>query len=38
VAAGVEITYPLTDEAWGLRRFFMRDPDGTIVNVTQHAE
>ena len=38
VAAGAEIIYPLTDEAWGLRRFFMRDPDGTIVNVTQHAE
>lgn len=38
VAADAEIIYPLTDEAWGLRRFFMRDPDGTIVNVTQHAE
>ena len=38
VAAGCEITYPLTDEDWGLRRFFVRDPSGAIVNVTQHVE
>jgi catechol 2,3-dioxygenase-like lactoylglutathione lyase family enzyme len=36
MAAGCEIVYPLTDEDWGLRRFFVRDPDGTIINVTQH--
>ncbi|MFC0004560.1 VOC family protein [Micromonospora siamensis] len=38
VAAGAEIVYPLTDEPWGLRRFFVRDPDGTVVNVTRHGE
>ena len=38
VAAGAEITYPLTDEDWGLRRFFVRDPSGAVINVTQHAE
>ncbi|MEU4478632.1 VOC family protein [Micromonospora sp. NPDC023966] len=38
VAAGAEIVYPLTDEPWGLRRFFVRDPSGTVVNVTQHHE
>jgi catechol 2,3-dioxygenase-like lactoylglutathione lyase family enzyme len=37
-AAGSEITYPLTDEAWGLRRFFVRDPNGATINVTQHVE
>jgi predicted enzyme related to lactoylglutathione lyase len=37
VAAGAEITYPITDEDWGLRRFFVRDPNGAIINVTQHA-
>jgi catechol 2,3-dioxygenase-like lactoylglutathione lyase family enzyme len=37
VAAGAEITYPITDEDWGLRRFFVRDPDGAIINVTQHG-
>jgi predicted enzyme related to lactoylglutathione lyase len=36
VAAGAEITYLLTDEEWGLRRFFVRDPNGAIINVTQH--
>jgi catechol 2,3-dioxygenase-like lactoylglutathione lyase family enzyme len=35
-AAGVEIVYPLTDEEWGLRRFFVRDPNGAVINVTQH--
>lgn len=35
-AAGAEIVYPLTDEDWGLRRFFVRDPNGAIINVTQH--
>lgn len=38
VAAGADIIYPLTDEEWGLRRFFVQDPDGTVINVTQHAE
>lgn len=36
VAAGAEIVYPLTDEQWGLRRFFVRDPNGAVINVTQH--
>jgi catechol 2,3-dioxygenase-like lactoylglutathione lyase family enzyme len=35
---GYEIVYPLTMEAWGLRRFFVRAPDGTIVNITSHPE
>lgn len=37
VDAGFEIVYPLTDEDWGLRRFFVRDPNGAVINVTQHA-
>ena len=36
VEAGAEIVYPLTDEDWGLRRFFLRDPNGTVINVTEH--
>lgn len=35
--AGAEVTYALTAEPWGVRRFFFRDPAGTIVNVLQHA-
>ena len=37
VEAGAEVVYPLTDEDWGLRRFFVRDPNGTVINVTQHG-
>lgn len=34
--AGVEIVYDITDEPWGVRRFFMRDPFGNIVNILTH--
>ncbi|MFJ9339800.1 VOC family protein [Streptomyces sp. NPDC101733] len=34
--SGAEIVYPLTDEEWGVRRFFVRDPDGRVVNVLGH--
>ena len=37
VAAGAEIVYPLIDEEWRLRRFFVRDPNGAVLKVTQHA-
>jgi len=33
---GCEIVHPLTNEEWGVRRFFVRDPDGHIVNVLSH--
>ncbi|SDC12745.1 VOC family protein [Actinokineospora iranica] len=36
VAAGAEIVHPLTDEPWGVRRFFVRDPDGHVLNVLAH--
>ncbi|MEV0299268.1 VOC family protein [Nocardia sp. NPDC050710] len=36
VAAGADIVYALRDEPWGVRRFFVRDPSGTIVNVVSH--
>ena len=38
LTAGADIVYPLTDEEWGLRRFFVRDPNGTVINVTQHRD
>jgi hypothetical protein len=31
--SGLEIAYPLRDEEWGVRRFMLREPSGTIVNV-----
>jgi catechol 2,3-dioxygenase-like lactoylglutathione lyase family enzyme len=36
VARGDDIIYPLTDETWGVRRFFVRDPAGVVVNVLSH--
>jgi catechol 2,3-dioxygenase-like lactoylglutathione lyase family enzyme len=33
---GAEIVHPLTDEPWGVRRFFVRDPDGHVINVLSH--
>ncbi|MEV7549329.1 VOC family protein [Amycolatopsis sp. NPDC089917] len=35
-AAGAEIVHELTDEEWGVRRFFVRDPSGHVVNVLSH--
>jgi hypothetical protein len=26
----------LQDEEWGVRRFFVRDPNGRVVNVLSH--
>ena len=33
---GYEIVHPLTTEPWGIRRFFVRAPDGTVLNIAQH--
>jgi catechol 2,3-dioxygenase-like lactoylglutathione lyase family enzyme len=38
LSRGLEIVYPLTDEPWGIRRFFVRDPDGQVINVASHRE
>jgi catechol 2,3-dioxygenase-like lactoylglutathione lyase family enzyme len=37
VERGLKIVYPLTDEPWGVRRFFVVDPNGVIINVLSHA-
>jgi uncharacterized glyoxalase superfamily protein PhnB len=36
VEQGLEIAYPLRDEEWGVRRFMLREPSGTLVNVVSH--
>lgn len=33
---GDEVIYPLTDEPWGVRRFFVCDPNGVVINVLGH--
>ena len=36
VERGDDIVYPLTDEPWGVRRFYVRDPAGKVLNVLAH--
>jgi catechol 2,3-dioxygenase-like lactoylglutathione lyase family enzyme len=36
VSRGLNIVYPLTNEPWGVRRFFVTDPNGTVINVMCH--
>jgi catechol 2,3-dioxygenase-like lactoylglutathione lyase family enzyme len=36
VRRGLEIVHPLTDESWGARRFFIKDPNGIVLNVASH--
>jgi catechol 2,3-dioxygenase-like lactoylglutathione lyase family enzyme len=36
VEKGLEIVYSLRDEEWGVRRFMLREPSGTLVNVVSH--
>jgi catechol 2,3-dioxygenase-like lactoylglutathione lyase family enzyme len=33
---GLDIVHPLTDEPWGVRRFFVKDPNGMVINVAAH--
>ena len=32
----VSIEYGPVTEPWGVRRFFVRDPDGALINVLTH--
>jgi predicted enzyme related to lactoylglutathione lyase len=34
---GCKIVHDLTDEPWGVRRFFIRDPTGKFLNVLSHS-
>lgn len=34
---GYEIVHPLTTEAWGVRRFLVRAPDGNVLNIVRHS-
>ncbi len=35
---GYEIVQPITTEPWGVRRFFVRAPDGNVINVVRHRD
>lgn len=36
--AGIAIEYGPADEPWGVRRFYVRDPFGKLVNILQHSD
>jgi catechol 2,3-dioxygenase-like lactoylglutathione lyase family enzyme len=36
VKGGYPVEYGPVDEPWGVRRFFVRDPAGTLVNILMH--
>lgn len=36
-AAGAAIPYGPVAEPWGVRRFYLTDPDGHLVNVLSHS-
>jgi catechol 2,3-dioxygenase-like lactoylglutathione lyase family enzyme len=36
LSAQLEIVYDLTDEPWGVRRFYLRDPLGRLLNILSH--
>jgi catechol 2,3-dioxygenase-like lactoylglutathione lyase family enzyme len=35
---GYEIVHPLTTESWGVHRFFVRAPDGNLINIVGHPD
>ena len=38
VAQGLEITWPPTDEPWGVREMHVRHPDGHVFRISQGTE
>ena len=34
--AGIRLEYGPADEPWGVRRFYVKDPLGRLVNILQH--
>ncbi|MEG0481755.1 MAG: glyoxalase superfamily protein [Acinetobacter sp.] len=33
----LDILYPLSNEEWGVRRFYVKDPFEKVVNILQHV-
>ena len=38
ISEKAEIVYPLTVEPWGVRRFYVKDPTGKVLNVLSHQK
>jgi catechol 2,3-dioxygenase-like lactoylglutathione lyase family enzyme len=37
IERNLNIVYPLSDEPWGVRRFFVADPNGVVINILSHT-
>ena len=37
VARGYDVVHPLTDEPWGVRRLFVVEPGGLVLNILGHT-
>lgn len=37
-SGGIELEYGPVDEPWGVRRFYVRDPFGRLVNILSHLK
>ena len=38
IAAKIPILYGPVEEPWGVRRFYLKDPFGRVVNILTHRE
>lgn len=38
VSGGFKVEYGPVDEPWGVRRFFVRDPFGRLLNILAHVQ
>jgi uncharacterized glyoxalase superfamily protein PhnB len=38
VERSLKIVYPLTTEPWGVKRFFVTDPNGIVLNIMSHPK
>ena len=36
--AGIKIEYGPVDEPWGVRRFYIRDPENNLLNILSHKD
>jgi len=36
VGLSLQVVYPLTDEPWGVRWFFVNDPNSVVITVMSH--
>lgn len=37
-SSNYEVTYEITNEPWGVRRFFIKDPNGITINLMMHIQ